>query len=478
MLNNLLLLPVKQQRFSKLFQSRETAVEGTLTNNPSFKEMSKKIFALALPMTGSQLINVASGFLCMAMLAQLGHQVLAASALIFSTQLSIMVSGMSLLFSLSVLVGHAHGAKNYLAIGNYVQQGWTLSLLISLPIMLLFWHIDTILIFFGQSADIASIVRQYFHAYVWAVIPGFLSTCNQQFGYGINKKMLIVSTSAMSVIILLISAYTLIFGKFGLPHLGVAGLGYAVVIQYTFFFVFTTLFFYYEKSFKPFALFNYRAHQHLEHFQQMFKMGWPICVQMGGEMLSFFVSGIMVGWLGTTALAAFQIVNQYYFLIVIPIFSLSQASGILVGHARGAQQLHEIKKISHASIAIGLTLSLLVAGIFLFFPKNLAAFYIEINNPANAATLHLTILIFIIIAFSQILDSVRNILLGILRGLFDTRFPMYISLITIWLFGMPLSYILAFPLHLGIGGFVTGGMFGMLTCMLVLLYRWHKCSPD
>src|SRR5205814_554861 len=103
----------------------------------------------------------------------------------------------------------------------------------------------------------------------------------------------------------------------------------------------------------------------------------------------FFVSGIMIGWLGTTALAAFQIVNQYYFLIVIPIFALSQASGILVGHARGAQQFNEIKKLSHASIAIVLVASLLVACAFLLFPKNLASFYMNVANPENQATLHL-----------------------------------------------------------------------------------------
>src|SRR5579872_1017969 len=265
-------------------------------------------------MAGSQFMSVASGFLCMAMLAQLGHEVLAASALIFSTQLSIMVSGMSVLFSLSVLVGHAFGAKDYPTIGNYVQQGWTLGLLISIPIMVLFWHIDAVLIFFGQTKEIADIVHSYFHAFVWAVIPGFLSTCNMQFGYGIHKKMLIVSTSFMSVMVLLITAYVLIFGKLGMPKLGVAGLGYATAAQYSFFFIFTTLFFYYEKSFQRFELFKYRVHQHWEHFIQMFRIGWPICVQMGGEMLSFFVSGIMIGWIGITALAAFQIVNQYYFL--------------------------------------------------------------------------------------------------------------------------------------------------------------------
>jgi MATE family multidrug resistance protein len=151
-------------------------MENIRNKNISLFEAGKRIFSLALPMAGSQFINVASGFLCMAMLAALGHEVLAASALIFSTQLSIMVSSMSILFSLSVLVGHSYGAKDYATIGNYVQQGWTLAILISIPIMLLFWNIDAVLLFFGQSKEIANIVRSYFHAFVWAIIPGLLST--------------------------------------------------------------------------------------------------------------------------------------------------------------------------------------------------------------------------------------------------------------------------------------------------------------
>lgn len=444
-----------------------------LNKEASFGEISKKIFSLALPMAGSQFINVASGFLCMAMVAQLGHQALAASALIFSTQLPIMTSGMSLLYSLSVLVGHAYGAKDYSSIGNYVQQGWTLGLLISVPMMVLFWHMDSILIFFGQAKEIADIVQSYFHAFVWAVIPGFLSTCNIQFGYGIHKKMLIVSTSIMSIIVLLITAYALILGKFGLPQMGVAGLGYAIVAQYSSFFIITTLFFSFEKSFRRFELFRYRVHQHWGHFIQMFRIGWPICVQMGGEMLSLFVYGIMVGWIGTTALAAFQIVNQYYFLIASTIFALSQATGILVGHACGAKKFHEVKKLSYASIAIVLAVCSVFAIIFLLFPTRLASFYMNVADPANAATLHLTIAIFMIIAFSQVLSGLRNLLTGILRGLLDTRFPMYASLLTTWLIGMPLSYILAFLLHLGAVGFFIGVMLSYLGGAVTLMYRWY-----
>lgn len=447
-----------------------------LNNNTYFIDISKKIFSLALPMAGSQLINVASGFLCMTMLAQLGPQVLAASALIFSTELSIVVTGISILFSLSVLVGHAYGAKNYSAIGNFVQQGWTLGLLISVPIIIIFYYIGPILIFFGQKKEIVEIVQIYFNAFIWSVIPELLTVCNQQFCYGIHKKLLIVFTSILSIVVLLITAYVLIFGKFGFPRLGVAGLGFARAAQNLFFFIFTTLFFYYDENFKRFELFKYRVHQHLGYFSQMLKIGWPISVQMGGEMLSFFVVGIMIGWLGSTALAAFQVVNQYCFLVIICIFSLSQASGILVGHACGAKQFYEVKKLGYVSIVWVLAVTLLIAVIFIIAPQALASLYLNIHNPENAKILHLIVLIFLIAAFSQIFDGLRHILIGILRGLFDTRFPMYMGLLVIWLIGIPSSYVLAFTFHMGVIGIVLGGMCGMLVGATILAYRWYRLS--
>lgn len=453
-------------------------MEDTLNQNKSisFWDASKRITTLALPMAGTQLINVASGFLCMAMLAQLGHSVLAASALIFSIQLSIMVTGMSILYALSVLVGHAFGAKNYLKIGSFVQQGWTLALLISIPTIILFWHIDSILIKFGQKPEIVAIVKTYFHAYIWVVVPGYLATCNQQFGYAIHKKTLIIITSIVSVPILLLTAYAGIFGKWGMPTLGVAGLGYAIAAQYTFFFIFTTLYFYFEKSFTQYNLFTYRVHQNLSDFLSLFKIGWPISLQMGGEMLSILFSTIMVGWLGTIALAAVQVVNQYNFLIIIPIFALSQASGILIGHANGSEQFHEIKKLGNTTILLVLIITIIIGFLFILLPKNLASVYLDINNPANSQTLHLIAQLFLIVAFSQLFDGLRNISIGILRGLFDTRIPMYINLFIIWIVNIPLGYILAFKTNLGVIGIALGGMIGMILGAILMIYRWHSLN--
>src|SRR5579871_5087456 len=92
----------------------------------SLMQTSKKLLTLALPMAVVQLVTTASGFLCMVMLAQLGREELAASGLFFAAQIALSVAAMSVLFSLSVVIGHAYGAKDYRGIGNYIQQGWSL----------------------------------------------------------------------------------------------------------------------------------------------------------------------------------------------------------------------------------------------------------------------------------------------------------------------------------------------------------------
>lgn len=444
------------------------------TEYSDFNKIIKRIISLSLPMAGIQLISVASSFLCMIMLAQLGHQVLAASALIYATQTSVMVIGMSILLSLSILVGHAYGAKNYSAIGHFLQQGWTLGLILSLPIMLFYWHIGTILIHCGQNAAVTQVVQTFFHAYIWSVIPLQLLACNQQFCYGVRKQIIAILSSCVGVVVLLISAYTLIYGKFGLPQLGVAGLGYAMAGQAWCGLIFSLFCFCFLKGFKQFDLFNYRVHKDWSYLKKMFKVGWPISTQISGEMLSFFVNASMVGWLGVTALSAYQVTVQCLFVVLIPMFSLAGASGILVGQACGSKNFHEIKRLGYASMGVTLAISIFVALVFLLFPQRLASLYLDVHNPANADTVHLIMSLFAITAFSLIVDGIRNVLTGSLRGLLDTKYPMFVGLSLLWLVGIPLSYLFAFHLHFGVIGIAMGSAVSMTIGTIILLRRWHN----
>lgn len=446
--------------------------------NASPKSSNKKILELALPMATMQFIVVLSSFLCMIMLAQLGHEILAASALIFSTQLSFMVIAMSILFSLSVLISQAFGAKNYADIGSLVQQGWILSVIIAIPVIIIFWHIGSLLIFVGQKPSLAAIVQVFFRAYVWGFIPLLFCVCNQQLCYGVGKQRLVIITGFIEIVVLLGIAYPLIFGKFGFPQLGVAGLGYAMAAQAWFYFLFTTACFCFDKYFKIFELFKYRAHKHWGSLAKMFSVGWPISLLMGGEMLSFFATSTMVGWIGVNALAAYQIIIQYIFIIVVPIFAISQASGILIGQACGSKEFHQIKSLGYSSIRLTIIISMIVALIMILFPRALASLYLDVSNPINAETLHLAVLLFAVVAISQIFDALKNLLLGALRGLLDTKYPMLIGVLSLWILGVPLSYILAFVCHWGVIGIAVGTGVGMFVGAFGMLYRWHKLTKE
>lgn len=445
-----------------------------LSMNPThFKTTSsKELFSLALPMAFTQLIAVSSGFISMAMLSTFGADVIAASALIFSTRISILIIGSSILFALSILIGHAYGERNYLRVGNYMQLGWTIGVVISLLIMILYWKIHSILLFFGQSKVLADIVETFFKANIYNVIPFLLSVSTQQLCYGTRKQKIDLYANILGVIVLLSSAYILIYGHLGFPRMGVAGLGYALDLQGLFYFIFTISIIYFSDFFKRFDLFSFRMHQNLQDIIHLFNIAWPICVQISSEMLSFVATAAMVGWLGVQSLAAYQVVTQYLFLILVPLFALAQATGVLVGQAFGEKNYYKISATGYVSIAYTLVITLLVTVIFLIFPKPLAALYIDIHNPLNMHTVHLIVVLFAILSILQIIDGIRNVLTGSLRGLFDTRYPMMIGIIAIWLIGIPFGYLLAFHYHFGVSGIAIGSTLGMFFGMILLLRRW------
>ncbi|WP_423062546.1 MATE family efflux transporter [Candidiatus Paracoxiella cheracis] len=217
-----------------------------------------KTIRLALPMAGSRLIQMLSGFIGMLMLARLGHTVLAASALMTPTMITIIVIMIALLFSVSVVVGQAWGAGKQYEIGSIIQQGCVLALIISIPAMILFWYVDRFLLWTGQPPELIVYVRQYFHALEWGVVPIMLGATIQQACYGMLKQRLVIILNSFCLLIFVGVSYILIFGKLGFKDYGVAGLSYAFSIQAWLNLILLLVIFYVLPELKPMQLFAKR----------------------------------------------------------------------------------------------------------------------------------------------------------------------------------------------------------------------------
>ncbi len=437
---------------------------------------TQKLLKLAVPMANIQFISILGSFFLMMMMARLGQETLAASALIFSTQACLLLVGGSILFSLSLMIGHACGAQQFLKIGNIVQFGWFLGMLITVPLMIIGDHIKTILILTGQTPSIAAQVDQYFRVFIWAFPALMINITNMQLCYGTHKQHIVKRVNLFNMGVLVFVGYWLIFGKWGAPKLGITGGALGMLIScYCNFFIMLAIF-KWNSSFTPFELFRYRLHHEWEILREVWKIGWPMSVQIGGELLSFFFISVMIGWLGTQSLGAFQVTNQYSLLVVVPIFALAQAVGIVIGQANGAQHFNEIKPMGVASMKLTLGITAVIALIFLCFPKELAKLYLHGAHDHDAYFMHLVVMLFMITACIQIIDGLRNILTGALRGLFDTRYPMWVGLGGIWLVGIPLAYIFGFWLHQGVVGIVLGLAVGITVGFGVVWRRWKKLT--
>jgi MATE family multidrug resistance protein len=438
------------------------------------KSITKRILKIAFPMAGARVINMISIFLGMIMIARLGHNILAASALISASYFTVLVIFMFVLFSVGVVVGRHYGAKEFEAIGEIVQQGLVLALCLAIPMGLLFWYLDRILLDFGQDPALIVYVRQFFHALLWMVLPMLLATVMSQMMFAVTKIFNVMIAYLVGVIVFICVAYSMIFGHWGSPQFGVAGFAYALFAQD--FSMLIVLFAAYglQKDMHIYKLFTRREKYDWKILKRLWQVGWPMSIQFGGELVGYFVITVLIGLLSINDLAAWQVVQQIMLVFIVPVFSFAEASAIVVGHSMGAKEYRNINKVNWLSTGFAMIFVITGMLVFTLLPKNLANIYMSQQGgtiPPHLISIVATL--FFINAFVYLVDSYRNLMSGSLRGLYDTRFPMISGIIVVWIFGVGLGYILAFKAGFGVYGFSTAQAIAFFLGAIAVWWRWR-----
>lgn len=442
-------------------------------NMSTMKTIIINTWRLILPLSTSRLIVMITSFTGILIIAQLGKTVLAASALISSVQAFLFFAGFSLLFSVSAMVGHAYGGKRHEEVGSIFQQALLFGLLVSTPMIIIQWNIGHILLLFGQEAHICNLIQDYFRYYSLGTPALACSLVCQQFVLAVNKRRLVFLLSIFSLIISVGFALALVNGYAGLPKMGIAGLGLAYSIQSWLVLLIYIYYCYTEPEFSVYALFSWRIHHTFHFLKQLFHIGWPITIQTSSDVLAFFLFTVLSGWLGDNALAAQQIANQYFFLLCVPIFAIAQASTILIGQARGANEIANISRYAYTTLGFSLLFSLLVLLIFILFPHYLIDLYVSNHNELSAGFKNLASTLLIIMGCRLVFDAIFEIKVGSLRGLYDTRYSMVVTILFLLVFNIPCAYILGFVFHWGLIGMMLSSLMMTILAVIALWRRWQ-----
>ncbi|MGD9109029.1 MAG: MATE family efflux transporter [Gammaproteobacteria bacterium] len=434
----------------------------------------KKILGFTLPIVGQRLVIATNGFVGMLMIARLGHAQMAAGALVTSVYTTLFVIATSIVYSMGVIGGQLYGAKKYVELGEILRQSWLLAIIIAVPLVLVMWNISPVLLLFKQDKHLVLLTQSYFHVLSWGVLPLMILFACSQFMVGVAKPTVSLCLSIASIVVTLIPAYGLVFGKLGLPEMGMTGVALAITMKNYIICIVALIYLMFSKYCKKFQIFNFVAGQGFYYLKRLLQVGIPISIQFAAELSAFCMGTFMMGWLGQTALAARQIVLQLNIVAVMVPFGISQASGVLVGHAVGRDQFQQTRLLSYASISVGLFCALLIGAAYLIIPKVLIGFYIDVHQLANAKLVHIAILLMAVGAFSQFFDASRNIATGALRGFHDTKVPMWIGILATWIISLPIGYFCAFTLNWGPVGLSCGFMIGFFVGAVLIVKRLHE----
>lgn len=430
------------------------------------------LLKLAIPLALTGVVGASTGFFETMFLAKLGQDILAAGALVGWLYATFAVILFGALGSINILVSHKHGANDQAGITLVARDGLVMSVLMTIPAFLLFWNMSPIFLIFGQSPSIVTLAESYLHALAWGLFPTFISIAILEFIIGLGHTRIIMYFTVFNVSLMIFFSYAFIFGAFGFPALGIAGAGWGMTVSYWIIAIVSILFVLIHKVYKPYFRVIFIKDKP-SFVRELFKVGLPIGAMYSFEVGFFFALTLVMGSLGSSLLAANQIVMQYLCILMSVIFSIAQAITVRMGHLLGAKDINLAQRAGYTGASISATFMGMIAIIFWLFPSMLTSIDIDIQNPANGTLIKEASLLFAVSAIFQIIEATRISLFGALRALKDTNFTLLASIISFWGIALPIGYLFATYFQLGGAGLWWGMVLGA-SCSVALLYWRFK----
>jgi multidrug resistance protein, MATE family len=448
-------------------------------NNSKKNNYTLKILKMAAPMAGTRWVNMLSYFIGMMFASHLGHTVLAALALINVTYIFLYVVGLSILYSLGVVAAQYYGARRFEDIGRVFQQAVLLSLIITVPIAICYYHVGGILKFLDQSPQLLPYVTTFFHYSILGIFPMYLQVLLQQLYFAVEKQSIVIRCNVIALIIYLPITYALIHGWGSIPSLGIKGFAYSQILLSLLNCILLLWYLYRAPTFQRLKLFHKHIGSSFHHMKKLLQVGWPMIIQFSGEIFIFFIFTLMIGHSSSghftaikNQLSAFQIVVQWQGMFIVPMFGVTEAISILIGHAAGAKRPDEMKPLVTSTVKIIAGLCLIASFIYLLIPDTLARIYAQKATQLNSETLIIVRTLFQVATLALLFDALRNIFTGALRGLHDTQYAMWAGTVIMYGIALPLGYWFVKVQHGGIQYYLVAYTITFIIGAGLVYRRW------
>jgi putative MATE family efflux protein len=437
------------------------------------REVRRDVLRIAWPSILENLLQSVLGVITIFMVSQLGSAEVAAVGASQQLQMLFISSFFALSMGTTVIVAHAFGARQHDSIGMAAKQATVATVILSSIIaVIVFAFAEPMLRWMGADSDVIEQGTRFQQisaiGYIFMALMFVLGGAMR--GVGDTRTPMLV-TLGINVINVAV-AWPLIFGAPGIPEMGLDGAAIAQNVS----------------RFVGFAVLAWLMVRGKNGVSIAGREGWrpdfpflkrlaDISIPAMGESLLrgggqiLFV--VVVFMLGTAVVAGHNIAQQAVFLSMFPGFGFAMAATALTGQSLGAGNPARARAATlTATRACVVWMSLMGVAFFVF-----AVPIMEVSAPDEADRQQIIdagVAALRVIAFAQPFQAIGFVLAGALRGGGDTRFPMFSTGISMWIFRIPLAYVFAITLDLGLAGVYLAMATDNAILMVLNIWRYRQ----
>ncbi|MGE5562662.1 MAG: MATE family efflux transporter [Bacillota bacterium] len=429
--------------------------------------------ALAWPLILANVTQQAIQATDVLLMGRLGATQLAAATLALNLTFTINVFLLGLVTAASPMMATALGQRSNAVrdVRRTFRAGLWLLLLALPPYWLLLWHVGPLMRAFGEPAKLAEQGQTFLRAYMWSTAGWLMFQLLRNFVSALERPRVVLWLSLAGIALNALLSWSLMFGHFGLPPLGLVGGGIGSSLTWLIICGALVAICARERRFRRFHLFGRFWRFDPERTRAMVRLGWPIGVTLALEMGVFALAAYFMGWIGAPAVAAHAVALQVAALTFMVPLGLGQAATVRVGLALGRRDEAAIMRAGWTAWVMGVAFMAAMALVMWSIPHRLVTLFLA-DLPGNAVTIALAVSFLRVAAAFQLVDGAQVIGAGMLRGLHDTRWPLLFALVGYWVVGLGIGSWLAFAADWKGVGIWIGLASGLACVAAMMLARW------
>ena len=381
----------------------------------------------------------------------------------------VIITGTGFSYGLTPVVGALFGRGEQAEAGQALRCSLLANTLAAVAMMtvllVLYFNLGNL----GQPVELLGYMRPYYMV-LFASLP-FVMLFNafKQFTDSITLTRTSMWILLSGNLLNILGNYIFIYGKMGAPEMGVVGAGVSTLLSRIIMVVIFIVVFMRSRRFAAYREGFFKLGWSRPLLRRLNSLGTPIALEMGMETASFSLSIIMVGWLGTIALASHQVmttISQFTFMVY---YGLGAAVAVRTSYFHGQRDVQNVRHTVTAGLHLMVMLEVVLGGTIFLLRNHIGAWFTDSTEVSSTV---LTLLLpFFIYQFG---DGMQINYANALRGIADVKPLMLIAFVAFFVISLPVGYLCGFVLGYGLMGVWMAFPFGLTSAGVMMWWRFRK----